>query len=353
LEINTTFRLFLPHMHLLGIESSCDETSAAVISDGRLASNIVSSQIDHRRFGGVVPELASRVHLRMIVPVVEEALSVAGVGKEDLGAVAVTSGPGLMGSLMVGVNFAASLAYGLGIPCIGVNHMEGHIYANFLEDPAPEYPFICLTVSGGHTQLVLVAEGFHHDILGETMDDAAGEAFDKVAKMLGLPFPGGPAIERLARQGDPAFVTFPRSMAGDGTLNFSFSGVKTAVLYWLRDHPELPVDGATAGGRALLANLCASFQAAVVDVLVAKTIAAWELHGVRDVAVAGGVSANGELRRRMEEAARRHGFRLHVPRLEFCTDNAAMIALTGYLKTLAGAHGTPALRADPNLAMTP
>ncbi len=339
-------------MNVLGIESSCDETSAAVISDGRLLSNIVSSQIDHRRFGGVVPELASRMHLRLIVPVVEQALSVAGVGREELHGVAVTSGPGLMGSLMVGVNFAKSLAYGLGIPCVGVNHMEGHIYANFLQEGAPGYPFVCLTVSGGHTQLVLVREEFHHAILGETLDDAAGEAFDKVAKMLGLPFPGGPAIERLARDGNPAFVTFPRSMAADGTLNFSFSGVKTAVLYWLKAHPATAPDGESAAGRKLLADLCASFQAAVTDVLVSKTVSARNRSGVRDVAVAGGVSANGELRRKMQAAAGREGFVLHVPRLEFCTDNAAMIAFTGYRKLAAGVSSPYALQADPNLAMT-
>ncbi len=337
-------------MNVLGIESSCDETSAAVISDGRLRSNIVSSQIDHLRFGGVVPELASRAHLRLIVPVVEQALSVAGVDRAEISGVAVTTGPGLMGSLMVGVNFAKSLAYGLGIPCVGVNHMEGHIYANFLEEPSPSYPFLCLTVSGGHTQLVLVGEEFRHTILGETLDDAAGEAFDKVAKMLGLPFPGGPAIERLGREGNPSFVAFPRSMAGDGTLNFSFSGVKTAVLYWLRDHQR--PDPATPAGRRLLADLCASFQAAVIDVLVMKTVSALERTGVRDVAVAGGVSANGELRRRMQAAADRHGFSLHIPRLEFCTDNAAMIALTGYRKLLAGAASPYGLQADPNLLMT-
>lgn len=339
-------------MRILGIESSCDETSAAVVSDGRLLSNIISSQIDHRRFGGVVPELASRVHLRLIVPVVGEALAVAGVQAKDLGGVAVTSGPGLMGSLMVGVNFAKSYAWALGIPCVGINHMEGHIYANFLEEPAPAFPFVCLTVSGGHTQLVLVEDGFRHQVLGETVDDAAGEAFDKVAKMLGLPFPGGPVIDRLAREGNPAFAAFPRSMAGDGTLNFSFSGVKTAVLYWLRDHPGLSTDPGTDEGRRLLSDLCASFQAAVVDVLVAKCISAGERTGVRDIAIAGGVSANSELRRKMGEAAARRGFTLHVPRLEFCTDNAAMIALTGYRKLLAGVASPYGLQADPNLEMS-
>ena len=339
-------------MHLLGIETSCDETSAAVISGGRLRSNIVSSQLGHRKYGGVVPELASRTHLRLIVPVVEEALSSAGVAAADLGGVAVTSGPGLRGSLMVGVNFAKSFAYALGIPCVGVNHMEGHIYANFLEDPVPAYPFLCLTVSGGHTQLVLVREEFRHEILGETVDDAAGEAFDKVAKLLGLPFPGGPAIDRLSREGNPKFVQFPRSMTGDGTFRFSFSGVKTAVLYWLRDHPGVSLDEEDPSGRKMLADLCASFQAAVVDVLVAKTVRAREQTGVSDVAVAGGVSANGELRRKMGEAAAAGGFRLHVPRIEYCTDNAAMIALTGYRKLLAGEPSSLALRADANLAIS-
>ncbi len=339
-------------MHILGIESSCDETSAAVFSEGRLKSNVVSSQSDHVRFGGVVPELASRAHLKLVVPVVEEALAAAGVRKDELTGVAVTAGPGLMGSLLVGVNFARAFAWSLGIPCFGVNHLEGHMYANFLEEPHPSYPFLCLTVSGGHTQLVLVREDFHHEILGETLDDAAGEAFDKVGKMLGLGFPAGPVIDRLAADGDPAFVQFPRPMINDRDLGFSFSGIKTAVLYWLRDNPSALSDTEPRAAARVRSDLAASFQAAVVDVLVKKTLAALERTAVRDVAIAGGVSANSELRRRMRQASEAGGFRLHLPRMDFCTDNAAMIACTGYMKMRSGAVVDPYPRADPNLAIS-
>jgi N6-L-threonylcarbamoyladenine synthase len=230
--------------------------------------------------------------------------------------------------------------------------MEGHIYANFLDDPAPGFPFLCLTVSGGHTQLVLVRENFHHEVLGETLDDAAGEAFDKVGKMLGLNFPAGPEIDRLAREGDPSFVDFPRSMINDRTLNFSFSGVKTAVLYWLRDHPGALAQGDQTAQRRLLADLSASFQASVVDVLLKKSMQALEKTGVRDFAIAGGVSANSELRRRMQQASSVGGIRLHLPRMEFCTDNAAMIACTGYMKMRAGVALETRPYADPNLAMS-
>jgi len=339
-------------MRILGIESSCDETSAAVVSDGRLTSNIISSQRGHGKFGGVVPELASREHLKLIMPVVEEALSAAGTRKGDLSAVAVTSGPGLMGSLLVGVNFARAFAWSLGIPCLGVNHLEGHIYANFLDEPVPAFPFLCLTVSGGHTQLVLVREGFHHEILGETLDDAAGEAFDKVGKMLGLTFPAGPAIDALAAEGDPSFVDFPRAMIHDRSLNFSFSGVKTAVLYWLRDHPGAFPGTDPAAERRLKADLAASFQASVVDVLVKKTLQALERTMVTDVAIAGGVSANSELRRRMTQASEAGGFRLHIPRMQYCTDNAAMIACAGYMKLRRDAPGDFRPQADPNLAIS-
>jgi N6-L-threonylcarbamoyladenine synthase len=339
-------------MHILGIESSCDETSAAVVSNGVLKSSVISSQTDHGTFGGVVPELASRAHLKLIVPVVEEALATAGVGRAELSGVAVTAGPGLMGSLLVGVNFARAFSWSLGIPCLAVNHLEGHIYANFLEEPLPSFPFLCLTVSGGHTQLVLVREGFHHEILGETLDDAAGEAFDKVGKMLGLGFPAGPAIDRLAAEGDPSFVDFPRSLMNDRTLNFSFSGVKTAVLYWLRDHPGALSAADPAALLRIQSNLAASFQASVVDVLVKKTLLALERNPVRDVAIAGGVSANSELRRRMKQAAEVGRFTLHLPRMEYCTDNAAMIACTAYMKMRAGADSDRAPRADPNLAMS-
>jgi N6-L-threonylcarbamoyladenine synthase len=324
-------------MIILGIETSCDETSAAVLADGRLRSNVISTQLVHTKYGGIVPELASRAHQKLIVPVVDEALTAAGVAKEDLSAVAVTSGPGLMGALLVGLNFGKSLAFGLRIPAVGVNHMHGHIYSNFLDEPVPEFPFLCLIVSGGHTQLMLVRAPFRHELLGETLDDAAGEAYDKVGKMLGLGFPGGPVIDRRARNGNPAFVRFPRSLADQPGYAFSFSGVKTSVLYYLRDHGLAdPATGAVSAPDALLDDLCASFQAAVVDVLVEKTFHAAAATGVRHVAVAGGVSANSELRRRMAEEAAARGLALHVPRFEFCTDNGAMIAMAGAMRLRAG-----------------
>ncbi len=338
-------------MRVLGIETSCDETSAAVLEDGVLRSNIISSQYIHRKYGGVVPELASRAHQRLIVPVIREALDAAGTDKRDLDGVAVTYGPGLMGALMVGLNFAKAFSYGRGIPFVGVNHMQAHIYSNFIEDPKPGYPFLCLIVSGGHTQLVLVREPLKHQLLGETLDDAAGEAFDKVAKMLGLGFPGGPVIDKLAAKGDSAFVRFPRSYLDDRSYDFSFSGLKTSVLYWLRDHHFLDAGPEKLPSGGLLENLCASFQAAVIDVLAEKTIHAAREMGVKDVAVAGGVSANSGLRKRMERECRDRNFRLFIPRLEYCTDNGAMIALLGWMKLRSGERSEYSLNAVPNLQL--
>jgi N6-L-threonylcarbamoyladenine synthase len=336
-------------MVILGIETSCDETSAAVLADGRLRSNVISTQLVHSRYGGIVPELASRAHQQLIVPVVEEALQRAGVTKHELTGVAVTAGPGLMGALLVGVNFGKALAYGLGIPVVGVNHMHGHVYSTFLDEPRPEFPFLCLIVSGGHTQLLLVRKPFDHELLGETLDDAAGEAYDKVGKMLGLGFPGGPVIDRRAKTGDPAFIRFPRSFGDAASSTFSFSGVKTAVLYYLRDHGLLdPATGTARAPEKLIDDLCASFQAAVVDVLVEKTIQAAAATGVAHVAVAGGVSANSELRRRMAERASRAGLSLHVPKFEYCTDNGAMIAMAGSMRLAAGAVSDYALTAFPS-----
>jgi N6-L-threonylcarbamoyladenine synthase len=336
-------------MIVLGIETSCDETSAAVLKDGVVLANIISSQIIHRRYGGVVPELASRAHQRLIVPVVDEALTVAGVDKAALGAVAVTYGPGLMGSLLVGVNFAKALAFALGVPLVGVNHMEAHLYSTFLSEPSPGYPFLCLIVSGGHTQLMHVRAPMEHELLGETLDDAAGEAYDKVAKMLGLGFPGGPAIDRLAAKGNPAFIRFPRSLpAGD---DFSFSGVKTAVLYWLRDHAgKVPGDHRPLEDERLLADLCASFQECVVDVLIEKTRAALRRLHPPAVAVAGGVSANSALRRRFAQLGREEGVRVVLPEMDYCTDNGAMIAMAGWMRLRAGYASPRDLSAVPNLA---
>jgi N6-L-threonylcarbamoyladenine synthase len=251
-----------------------------------------------------------------------------------------------MGALLVGLNFAKAFAYSRGIPFIGVNHMEAHIYANLIDDPRPSFPFVCLIVSGGHTQLVHVEEGFRHSLLGETLDDAAGEAFDKVAKMLGLGFPGGPIIDRLASAGNPEYVRFPRSFLDRDSFDFSFSGIKTAVMYWLRDHPA-------PGGRAEqeVKNLCASFQAAVVDVLIEKTASAAAHHRLNDVAIGGGVSANSELRRRMKAEAGRRGFRLFMPRMEYCTDNAAMVALAGAALLASGKRSSLELQAVPGLSI--
>ena len=311
---------------ILGIETSCDETSVAVMRDGRLLSNIVSSQYVHGQFGGVVPELASRAHQKLIIPIIDEACKEARVQFAEFSAIAGVRGPGLMGSLLVGLNFGKSFAYGLGIPFIGVNHMEAHIYSNFIDEPHPTFPLLCLTVSGGHTQLVLMREDFKFELLGETRDDAAGEAFDKVAKLLGLGYPGGPKIDAHARLGNPAAITFPRSYLEGDTFGFSFSGVKTAVLYYLRDNHS------QGSSQKELNDICASFQAAVVEVLVNKTLLAAKNLGVKNVALAGGVSANSGLRSEMGNAAAGSGLQLHIPKLEYCTDNAAMIAAVGYRK---------------------
>ena len=331
---------------LLGIESSCDDTAAAVTRGDVLLANVTSAQAVHADFGGVVPELASRDHQRRIVPVVRAALREARVEKSGLDAVAATYGPGLSGSLLVGLSYAKALAFGLDVPFVGVNHLEGHLYSVFIEEPRPAFPYLALIVSGGHTQLVLVEEGFRHTCLGRTRDDAAGEAFDKVAQLLGLGYPGGPAIDRLAEEGAPAFHAFPRSRPG--RYDFSFSGLKTSVLYYLNDIPE-------AERRAFLeehrADVCASFQQAVVDVLVGALREAARETGARHVALAGGVAANRRLRADAQAAADEDGFALHVPRLDYCTDNAAMIAVTGRFKLRAG-HASPlTLAAQPNLRL--
>ncbi len=316
-------------MMILGIESSCDETSAAVVNDGTVLSNVISSQLIHTRYGGVVPELASRAHQRMILEVVQEALSQAGVAREDLQGIAATHGPGLVGALLVGLNFGKALAYGLNLPFVGVNHMEGHLYSNLLKPPVHDFPFLSLVVSGGHTMLVHVTAPFEHRVLGQTRDDAAGEAFDKVAKMLGLGYPGGPKIDAAGKIGNPKAIRFPRTWLDRDGFDFSFSGIKTAVLYHVRDN-GLP---ATPEG---MNDLCASFQDAVVDVLVEKTINAAHTTGVKDVTVAGGVSANSRLRGRLKEECDRNGFRLSHPPMAYCMDNGAMIAYVGWMKLTRG-----------------
>lgn len=339
---------------VLGIETSCDETSAAVVRDGKLLSNVTATQLFHSEFGGVVPELASRAHQRRIIPVVEESLQKAGVRKEDLSGVGAVYGPGLIGAILVGLSFGKSMAMGLDVPFVGVDHMEAHLFSNLIDDPKPSFPFVNLTVSGGHTQLVDVRGPFDYRVLGETKDDAAGEAFDKVAKMLGIGYPGGPLIDRYASKGDPKFVHFPRPYLGDESLEFSFSGLKTSVLYHLRKigyKPRVGGEGESQQHEALLANLCASFQAAVVEVLVAKALKAAEGMHVRHIAVAGGVSANSELRRRLREAASERGIEVFVPKFEYCTDNGAMVAMVAYTKLKQGTTSSLELTAEPNLTL--
>jgi N6-L-threonylcarbamoyladenine synthase len=310
-------------MLVLAIETSCDETAAAVVRDGRaVLSSIVASQVAvHAEFGGVVPEVASRKHLESVVPVIGEALRVAGVGLDAIEGIAVTQGPGLVGALLVGIAAARGLALGSGLPITGVNHIEAHLLAPFLENP-PGFPYLALAVSGGHTHLYRVDGVGRYTILGQTQDDAAGEAFDKVAKLVGLPYPGGAVIDRLAGEGDPRGVKLPRPLLHDGTCNFSFSGLKTAVLNWVQKHPE-----AVSGSH--LNDLCASFQAAVCEVLTLKTSLALERTGIKRLVVAGGVACNSGLRREMSLLAERKGVELFIPSPGLCADNAAMVAVPG------------------------
>ncbi|SHM43337.1 N6-L-threonylcarbamoyladenine synthase [Cyclobacterium lianum] len=316
--------------NILAIESSCDETSAAVISDGKILNNIVATQSVHEKYGGVVPELASRAHQQHLVPVVSEALKSSGVDKSALSAVAFTRGPGLMGALLVGVSFAKSFAHALDLPLIEVNHMEAHVLAHFIEKPSPSFPFICLTVSGGHTQLVRVSSHLEMEILGETLDDAVGEAFDKIAKILGLPYPGGPQLDKLAGNGDPDAFTFPLSdMKG---LDFSFSGIKTAVLYFLKKNLKEDPDFIARN----LEDICASVQQTLIAMLMNKLIRACNESEIREVAIAGGVSANSGLRKALKESAGEQGWKVYLPKLEYCTDNAAMVAMAAHYKYQAG-----------------
>ena len=315
---------------ILAIESSCDETSASIIVNGKVLNNIVATQSVHEKYGGVVPELASRAHQENLIPVVHEALSTAGISKKELSAIAVTRGPGLMGSLLVGVSFAKAFAKALDIPLIDVNHMQAHVLAHFIAEPRPNFPFICLTVSGGHTQLVLVKDHLTMELIGETQDDAVGEAFDKTAKLLGLPYPGGPLLDRYAKEGNPKAFTFPVTrMPG---LNYSFSGIKTAVLYFLRDRLE-ENPNFIAENRA---DLCASIQYTLVEMLLIKLKEAMKQYGVTEVAIAGGVSANSGLRSALSVLSQRKGWVLYVPEFEYCTDNAAMIAMAAHFKYLRG-----------------
>ncbi len=316
---------------ILAIESSCDDTSAAILRDGEVLSNITANQEVHRDYGGVVPELASRAHQQHIVPVVSKALKKAGVSKHDLSAVAFTLGPGLIGSLLVGVSFGKGLALSLNIPIITVHHMKAHVLAHFIDEPKPSFPFLCLTVSGGHTQIVLVKDHLDMEVVGETIDDAAGEAFDKTAKMLSLSYPGGPIIDKLAKEGNPLAFKFAEPKAHQ-PLDFSFSGLKTSILYNLRKEKEKDPDFVTKN----LPDICASVQHTIIKILMKRLTLAAKQYDINDIAIAGGVSANSGLRKTLMEAGEKHGWKVYIPQFQYCTDNAGMIAMTAYYQYLKG-----------------
>jgi N6-L-threonylcarbamoyladenine synthase len=332
----------------LGIETSCDETAVAVVEGGfEVRANLIARQEHlHERYGGVVPEVAARAHVEALNPLLDHALREADVGFRSLDGVAVTVGPGLVGALLVGMAAAKAISLSTGAPLIGVNHLEGHIWANFLAHGKPDPPYVALVVSGGHTMLVHMAEAHHHEVLGQTLDDAAGEAFDKVARLLGLGFPGGPALDALAAEGDPAAVRFPRAMEDSGDLDFSMSGLKTAVLRYLRAEQA-------AGRDVSLPDVAASFQEAIVDVQVSKTVTAARDRGVDTVLLGGGVVANSRLRERMADAGSREGLRVLYPPLDLCTDNAAMIAAVGAARLARGERSSLDIAADPNLRLAP
>lgn len=328
---------------ILAIESSCDETSASVLVDGKILSNYIANQTIHEQYGGVVPELASRAHQENIVPVVDYALKQAGIKKEELDAIAFTQAPGLIGALLVGSCFAKSLALALNKPLIAVHHMQAHVLANFIEDPIPSFPFLCLTVSGGHTQIVRVDSPLQMKVIGETLDDAAGEAFDKSAKLLGLPYPGGPLIDKYAKQGDPEKFKFPEPQIPE--LNFSFSGLKTSILYFLQEKQK--EDPSFVENN--MADICASIQHRIVSILMNKLKKASKETGIKEIGIAGGVSANSGLRTALQLYGEKYGWKTYIPKFEYCTDNAAMIAITAYYKYQAkefvGLDAVPGARA--------
>lgn len=330
--------------YILGIETSCDETSAAVITPRRVLSNVISSQSVHLQFGGVVPELASRAHLSKILPIVDEALQNAHLSLSQLSGLSVTCGPGLIGALLVGVNYVKGLSVTLGIPFAAVNHLEGHIYANFLNGQTIPFPFLCLIVSGGHTQFVVVRDHLRYQIIGETRDDAVGEAFDKVAKLLNLNYPGGPEIDRLAIGGNPHFIEFPRAIIKNRELDVSYSGLKTAVFNFIH---EL----GTESLQKHLSDICASFQAAAIEVLVKKSIQAARTYQLKIIAVAGGVSANSLLRSWLSEEAEKFHIKVIFPEPQYCTDNAAMIARAGLQYLIAGQYSRMDVNAYPSLRL--
>lgn len=314
---------------LLGIESSCDDTGAAIIQNGKILSNIIANQIIHQKYGGVVPELASRAHQQNIVPVVNEAIKEAGIQLQDISGIAFTRGPGLLGSLLVGNSFSKSLSMALKIPLIEINHMQAHILAHFIEGAnaqKPTFPFLCLTVSGGHTQIVKVSNYFDMEVLGETIDDAAGEAFDKSGKILGLDYPAGPIIDELAKKGNPEKFKFSKPKVAD--LNFSFSGLKTSILYFVQNQTQKNENFVQEN----LNDLCASIQKTIVDILLDKLMKAAEKTGIQQLAIAGGVSANSEIRTRLKDMEKQGNWQIFIPKFEYTTDNAAMIAMAGQLK---------------------
>jgi N6-L-threonylcarbamoyladenine synthase len=317
-------------INILAIESSCDETSASICSDGKILSNYIANQKVHEKYGGVVPELASRAHMQNIVPVVDVALKQAGITKDQLDAIAFTQAPGLIGALLVGSQFAKSMALGLNKPLIAVHHMQAHVLANLIQDPKPSFPFLCLTVSGGHTQIVKVDSPFSMSVIGQTLDDAAGEAFDKSAKLLGLPYPGGPFIDQYAKNGNPQRFQFAEPQIQG--LDFSFSGLKTSILYFLqkemKNDPEFV--------QKNLNDLCASIQERIVGILLKKLKRAAITTGIKDLCIAGGVSANSGLRKGFESLCQKENWNAFIPAFEYCTDNAAMIAITGYYKYQQG-----------------
>jgi len=327
-------------VNILAVESSCDDTSAAVIQNGKILSNIVASQSVHEKYGGVVPELASRAHQQNIVPVIHQALSEANIAKSMLTAVAFTRGPGLLGSLLVGASFIKSMAYALDLPLLGVDHMQAHILAHFIDDPQPQFPFICLTVSGGHTQIVKVNSHLDMEVLGETQDDAVGEAFDKCAKLMGLPYPGGPYIDQLAQAGNSERFSFPATRMPD--LHYSFSGIKTAFLNFLKKNERMSPDFIEENK----ADIAASLQTTLIQMLLEKLRMVAQETGIKEIAIAGGVSANKGLRNALKEEAEKYDWNVYLPKMEYCTDNAAMIAMTAYYQYQAGKFLD--LRADPD-----
>ncbi|SFC64210.1 tRNA (adenosine(37)-N6)-threonylcarbamoyltransferase complex transferase subunit TsaD [Spirosoma endophyticum] len=332
-------------MNILAIESSCDETSAAVLANGLIQSNVIATQLIHEQYGGVVPELASRAHQQHILPVVERALADANLSKNDVSAIAFTRGPGLLGSLLVGASFAKALALGLNVPLIEINHMQAHVLAHFIESPTPVFPFMCLTVSGGHTQIVRVDGPLDMTVIGQTMDDAVGEAFDKSAKLLGLPYPGGPLIDKYAKEGNALAFKFPMSEMPN--LDFSFSGIKTAIMYFLRDNSRANPDFIAQN----LPDICASIQHTLIQMLLIKLKKAARETGIREMAIAGGVSANSGLRTTLTQLGNELGWNVYIPRFEYCTDNAAMIAMAAKFKYEQGDFTAQTVSPLPRMSM--